>query len=41
MDAIDLDPASCSEANRVVRAKKFYKMKDKGEKQPWSGRIFF
>ena len=24
----------------MVRAKKFYKMKDKGEKQPWSGRIF-
>lgn len=40
MGEIDLDPASCIEANRVVRAKHFYTIRDDGRRFPWPGRIF-
>jgi DNA N-6-adenine-methyltransferase (Dam)/Protein of unknown function (DUF3102) len=37
---IDLDPASCAEANKVVRAKKFWTKKDKPLERDWKGRVF-
>lgn len=40
MDGIDLDPASCAEANKTVKAKKFYDRKTNGLDKPWEGRIF-
>jgi phage N-6-adenine-methyltransferase len=37
---IDLDPASCEEAQQTVQAKRYYTKDDDGLKQPWSGRVF-
>ena len=37
---IDLDPASCDYAQKVVKAKKYYTEKDDGLKKPWSGKVF-
>ena len=37
---IDLDPASCEEANKIVMADKFYTLADNGLEQPWSGNVW-
>ena len=37
MGSIDLDPASCREANKVVKATTFYSVKKDGLKQEWKG----
>ena len=37
---IDLDPASCLEANKVVRATKFFTQADDGLKHEWHGRVW-
>src|SRR6266487_3463487 len=38
MDGIELDPASCKEANLVVRAERFYTVKDNGLAQAWEAK---
>jgi hypothetical protein len=35
---IDLDPASCKRANKIVKAKKFFS--EDGEVKPWAGRVW-
>lgn len=40
LGTIDLDPASCAQANTVVRAKKFYSAKDDGLAQEWEGNVW-
>lgn len=40
MGAIDLDPASCAEANETIRAAKYFSAKDDGLRQEWHGRIW-
>lgn len=37
---IDLDPASCLEAQTVVCANQYFNLADDGLAQPWPGRIF-
>jgi phage N-6-adenine-methyltransferase len=37
---IDLDPASNLDAQRIVRAKRFYTKADSGLDHPWRGRVF-
>ena len=37
---IDLDPASCEEANRVVRACQYYSQESSGLEQDWLGNVF-
>ena len=40
LGCIDLDPASCEEANRVVRANSFFSHSDNGFRREWHGRVF-
>lgn len=40
MGSIDLDPASCEEANKVVGANKYYTREDNGLNQQWYGNIW-
>ncbi len=37
---IDLDPASCDMAQKIVKAKKYYTAQTNGLKKKWSGRVF-
>lgn len=37
---IDLDPCSCLEANKIVKAKNFYTIKDDGLTKDWYGRVW-
>ena len=40
MGHIDLDPASCEEANENVRAQTYYTIEEDGFNKPWSGRVW-
>jgi hypothetical protein len=40
LGGIDLDPASCEMAQKVVQAKKYYTVKESGLLHPWAGRVF-
>jgi hypothetical protein len=40
MGSIDLDPASCVEANKTVKAKRFFDIKADGLTQTWKGRTW-
>jgi hypothetical protein len=40
LGGIDLDPASCAEANKIVKAAEFYTEKQNGLLRPWRGRIW-
>lgn len=40
MGGIDLDPASCDQAQQVVRAAKYYTKEENGLRWPWNGRTW-
>jgi hypothetical protein len=40
MGGIDLDPASCRQANRYIKATQYFTQKDNGYLQDWHGRVF-
>lgn len=40
LGAIDLDPASCQEANQIVKATAFFSADDNGLRQEWRGRVW-
>lgn len=37
---IDLDPASCERANKIIKARAIYTKEDDGLKQDWHGKVF-
>ena len=41
LGVIELDPASCAKANKIVKAKKYFTKKDDGLKQKWDARRIF
>jgi hypothetical protein len=41
LGGIDLDPLSCVEAQRIVKARRYFTEKDDGLQQKWSGRVHF
>lgn len=40
MGGIDLDPASCAEANKTIRARSFFCREDDGLTKQWHGRLW-
>ena len=40
LGAIDLDPASCAEANTVIQATTIYTVEDNGLERSWHGRVW-
>lgn len=40
MGSIDLDPASCFEANQIVKASHYYNASDDGLNRPWFGNVY-
>lgn len=40
MGCIDLDPASCEQAQKKVKAKRYYTAADNGLQQPWEGNVW-
>jgi hypothetical protein len=40
MGSIDLDPASCIKANRIVKASKIYTKRANGLTKPWKGNVW-
>lgn len=40
MGEIDLDPASSEVANRIIKAKRFYTVKEEALSQPWGSRVW-
>lgn len=40
MGGIDLDPATCEDAQRVIKAKTYYTIDDDGLNHYWHGRVF-
>lgn len=41
MGSIELDPASCAEANAIVRAQRYYTREDDGLRQSWASRTLW
>jgi phage N-6-adenine-methyltransferase len=40
MGGIDIDPATCVQAQKIVQAKKYYTQKDNGLEKQWEGTVF-
>lgn len=40
LGVIDLDPASCAEANKTVQAARYYTREENGLLLPWTGRVW-
>jgi DNA N-6-adenine-methyltransferase (Dam) len=40
MEAIDLDPASCDEAQKIVKAAEYFTLQRSGLDAPWRGRVW-
>lgn len=40
LKVIDLDPASCTQANQLVKAKRYFTKEDDGLSKDWKGRVF-